>query len=161
MTGAAHLAIKQAKWANRPGQGFGWADVEGELTVGQGTIGVDLLRALVVEMKFRQAREINTRQADVPFGALGFTFALTRDGEIAFGGGFRNQFAPDDILLANERPLFKAPAGAANVRGLLKTLYPAAAENLAPVTAEAQLLSRFLPLPPSVAARGPAQLGGN
>jgi hypothetical protein len=161
MTGAAHVAIKQAKWANRPGQGFGWANVEGELTVGQGTIGLDLLRALVAEMKFRTPKPINERHADVPFGALGFTFALTPDGEIALGGGFRNQFAPDDILLANERPLFKAPAGAANVRGLLKTLYPTTTENLAPVTAEAQLLSRFLPLPPSVAARGPARLGGN
>ena len=97
----------------------------------------------------------------MPFGALGFTFALTPDGEIALGGGFRNQFAPDDILVANDHPLFKAPSGAANVRGLLKTLYPTAAENLAPATAEAQLLSRFLPLPPSVAARGAAQLGGN
>ncbi len=161
MNGLAHVAIKGAKWANRPGQGFGWANVEGELTVGQGSIGVDLLRSLVTEMKFHPARAINIRQPDVPFGALGFTFALTPDGEIALGGGFRNQFAPDDILVANDRPLFKAPSGAANVRGLLKTLYPTAAENLAPATAETQLLSRFLPLPPSVAARGPAQLGGN
>lgn len=160
MAGLAHVAVKSARWSNRPGQGFGWANAEGELRVGQGSIGLDLLRSLVTEMKFHPARQINTRQPDVPFGALGFTFALTPDGEIALGGGFRNQFAPDDILVANERPLFKAPPGAANVRGLLKTLYPTAAENLAPATAEAQLLSRYLPLPPSVAERG-GRLGGN
>ena len=161
MAGLAHVAVKGARWSNRPGQGFGWANVEGEVTVGQGSVGLELLRALTTEMRFRPARTISGRQPDVPFGALGFTFALTSDGEIALGGGFRNQFAPDDILVANDRPLFKAPKGTANVRGLLKTLYPAASENLAPATAEAQLLSRFLPLPPSVAARGPAQLGGN
>ena len=161
MAGLAHLAIKSARWSNRPGQGFGWANADGEIAVGQGAIGVDLLRSLATEMQFRPARMINVRQPDVPFGALGFTFALTPDGEIALGGGFRNQFAPDDILVADDRPLFKAPKGAANVRGLLKTLYPTAAENLAPATAEAQLLSRFLPLPPSVAARGPSALGGN
>lgn len=161
MAGLAHLAIKSARWSNRPGQGFGWANAEGEITVGQGSIGVDLLRSLAVEMQFRPARTIDVRLPDVPFGALGFTFALTPDGEIALGGGFRNQFAPDDILVADDRPLFKAPKGAANVRGLLKALYPTAAENLAPATAEAQLLSRFLPLPPSVAARGPSALGGN
>jgi hypothetical protein len=161
MSGLAHVALKSARWANRPGQGFGWANVEGELTVGQGSIGLELLRSLATEMKFRAARTIAPRHPDVPFGALGFTFALTPDGEIALGGGFRNQFAPDDILVTNDRPLFKAPAGAANVRGLLKTLYPTAVENLAPATAEAQLLSRYLPLPPSVAARGPAQIGGN
>jgi hypothetical protein len=157
MTGSAHVAIRSATWANRPGQGFGWAKAEGELTVGQGTIALELLRALQDQMKFRAARAISGRVPDVPFNALGFTFSLTPDGEIALGGGFRNQFAPDDVLVANERPLFKAPAGTANVRGLLKALYPTASENLAPVTAEAQLLSRYLPLPPSVAAR----IGGN
>jgi hypothetical protein len=155
MTGLAHLGIKGARWANRPGQGFGWSSAEGELTVGSGTIGIELLQALASEMKFRQAssRPIAARSPDVPFGALGFTFNLTPDGEIALGGGFRNQFAPDDILVAEDRPFFKAPSGAANVRGLLKTLFPTGAEALAPVTADSQLVSRYLPLPPGVAAR--------
>ena len=56
MSGLAHVAIKGARWSNRPGQGFGWANVEGELTVGQGSIGLDLLQALDAEMKFRTAR---------------------------------------------------------------------------------------------------------
>jgi hypothetical protein len=161
MTGLAHLAIKGARWANRPGQGFGWSSAEGELTVGSGTIGIELLQALASEMKFRQtsSRPLATRHPDVPFGALGFTFNLTSDGEIALGGGFRNQFAPDDILVADERPFFKAPSGAANVRGLLKTLFPTGAEALAPVTADSQLVSRYLPLPPGVAAR--TRLEGN
>jgi hypothetical protein len=163
MTGLGHLAIKGARWANRPGQGFGWSSADGELTVGSGTIGIELLQALTSEMKFRHPsnRPIAARNPDVPFGALGFTFSLTPDGEIALGGGFRNQFAPDDILVADDRPFFKAPSGAANVRGLLKTLFPTGAEALAPVTADSQLVSRYLPLPPGVAARMPTRLEGN
>jgi hypothetical protein len=163
MTGLAHVALKDARWANRPGQGFGWSRAEGELTAGSGTIGVELLQALAGEMKFRPSsgRPVSTRNPDVAFGALGFTFALTPDGEIALGGGFRNQFAPDDILVANDRPFFKAPSGTANVRGLLKTLFPASVETLGPVTADSQLVSRYLPLPPGVASRTPGRLGGN
>ena len=161
MTGLAHVAIKRATWANRPGQGFGWSDAEGELSTGSGTIGLDLIQALAAEMRFRPSRPINPRQPDLPFSALGFTFALTHDGDIRLGGGFRNQFAPDDILVANERPIVKAPSGSANVRGLLKTLFPSTAETLGPVTADSQLLSRFLPLPPAVASRGGRGLGAN
>ncbi len=160
MTGLAHVAIKNARWTDRRGQGFGWAGAEGELTAGAGSIGFDLLASLVAEMKFAAARKID-RQPDVPFHALGFTFALTPDGEIALGGGFRNQFAPDDILVSHDRPLFKAPAGRANVRGLLKSLYPATPDTLAPMTADSQLLSRFLPLPPGIAARDASRLRGN
>ncbi len=153
MTGLAHVAIKRATWANRPGQGFGWSGAEGELSTGPGTIDFGLLQALAAEMKFRPAKKIDGRQPEVAFNAMGFTFGLASDGEIQVGGGFRNQFAPDDILVANDRPLFKAPSGAANVRGLLKTLFPGGADMMAPVTADSQLLSRFLPLPPAVAER--------
>lgn len=153
MTGLAHVALKNAAWSNRPGQGFGWSSAEGELSAGSGSIDFALLQSLAAEMKFRPARRIEGRQPDVAFNALGFTFGLTPDGEIAVGGGFRNQFAPDDILVANDRPLFKAPSGAANVRGLLKALFPSNPDTLAPVTPDSQLLSRFLPLPPAVAER--------
>ena len=161
MTGLAHLAVRRARWSDRPGQGPGWSAAEGELAAGQGSIGLDLLRALAGEMKFRPARPIDDRHPDVSFTALGFTFALTPDGEIALGGGFRNQFGTEDILVLDDRPIFRAPSGSANVRGLLKTLYPGDNETLAPVTADSQLLSRFLPLPPGVAARASARLEGN
>jgi hypothetical protein len=161
MTGLAHVVIKAATWANRPGQGFGWAAAEGELTTGSGTIGLDLIHALASEMRFRPSPRINPRQPELAFSSLGFTFALTSNGDIQLGGGFRNQFAPDDILVANDQPRLKAPSGAANVRGLLKTLFPSNADTLAPVTADSQLLSRFLPLPPAVASRGGRGLGAN
>ena len=161
MTGLAHLTLKIAKWQNRHGQGFGWSTVEGELTAGAGTIGADLLSALANEMKFRAARRIELRNPDVAFNALGFTFALTSNGEITLGGGFRNQFAPDDILVANDRPMFKAPSGVANVRGLLKTLFPAAADTLVPLTPDSQLVSKYLPLPPGIAAATLKRLGAN
>ncbi len=155
MTGLAHVAIKQARWANRAGQGFGWVGAEGELSTGAGTIGVDLLHSLGREMRFRMSSKLNVRHPDVSFSSVGFTFDLTSDGDIQVGGGFRSQFAPDDILVDNERAMVKAPDGRANVRGLLKSLFPASADNLAPVTTDSQRVSRFLPLPPDVASRAP------
>jgi hypothetical protein len=161
MTGLAHVAIKQARWANRPGQGFGWVGAEGELSTGAGTIGLDLLQSLGREMRFRMSSKLNQRHPDVAFSSVGFTFDLTSEGDIQLAGGFRSQFAPDDVLVANDRPLVKAPDGRANVRGLLKTLFPATADTLAPVTADSQLISRFLPLPPDVASRAAQAQRGN
>jgi hypothetical protein len=161
MTGLAHVAIKQARWANRPGQGFGWQGAEGEFTTGQGTIGVDLLKALAMEMRFRTSNKLTFRNPDLAFTNLGFTFNLRSDGDIELGGGFRSQFAPDDILVANERALVKAPDGRANVRGLIKTLFPATPDMMAPVTADSQLISRFLPLPQETAVRGNQRIGAN
>ena len=41
LTGRARVAIKQAQWGQRPTQGPGWVDVQGELSAGQGSIGVE------------------------------------------------------------------------------------------------------------------------
>ncbi len=161
MTGLAHLAIKDARWANRPGQGFGWVSAEGEFSTGAGTIGTELLQALSQEMRFKPSFKLTTKYPELAFSSLGFSFNLGPNGDIQLGGGFRSQFAPDDILVLNDRPLMKAPGGTANVRGLLKTLFPASAEAMAPVTADSQLISRYLPLPPDIANRPGQRLGGN
>ena len=58
LSGLARVALKSARWADRPGQGFGWVEAQGELTSGQGTIGIGLLRALASEMKFRFAPKL-------------------------------------------------------------------------------------------------------
>jgi hypothetical protein len=153
------VAVRSARWADRPGQGFGWVEARGELTAGQGSIAPGLLRALESEMSFRLPRsvaeDLAARQADVAFTALGFSFALTRDGEIRIGGGLGNDFAPDAVLAGQSAPLAFAPQGAANVRGLIKSLFPVPAAGsgvLVPLTAESRVLLS-LPVPPELASK--------
>ena len=43
-SGKARLAVASARWADRPGQGYGWVEAEGELTAGPGLIGFGLLQ---------------------------------------------------------------------------------------------------------------------
>ena len=147
LTGLARVSVKSARWEDRPGQGFGWAEAEGEVVTGPGSAGMDLLKALVQEMKFQVARRIDGSKSDIPFRSLGFKFKLDRDGQIQFGGALPSEFAPDDVLVVNDRAAIKAPQGMASVRGLIKTLFPSTADAMVPATAEAQMLSRFLPLP--------------
>src|SRR4029077_8185348 len=80
LSGLARVALKSARWAERPGQGFGWVEARGELTCGEGTIGIGLLRALASEMKFRFApklAKLDERKPEIDFRALGLTFAMT------------------------------------------------------------------------------------
>jgi hypothetical protein len=159
--------LKSARWADRPGQGYGWVEARGELTAGQGTIGVGLLRALAAEMKFRFApklTKLDDGKPDVEFRALGLSFAMTGDGEIRLAGALGNEFAPDVVLVSATSPLAYAPEGAANVRGLIKTLFPMGASPdpgvLVPLTAESRVLLS-LPVPPDIAAKTARRLGGN
>ena len=55
----ARVAVKSARWADRPGQGYGWVNAAGELTTGQGTIALGLLDALAAEMKFRLSPKLS------------------------------------------------------------------------------------------------------
>jgi hypothetical protein len=159
LNGLARVAVDSARWANRPGQGFGWVEARGELTAGQGSIGLGLLRALASEMSFRLPRAIaeglDGHQADVEFTSLGFSFALTRDGEIRVGGALGNDFAPDVVMAGASNPLAYAPEGVASVRGLIKTLFPVGAADpgvLVPLTAESRVLLS-LPMPPELASK--------
>jgi hypothetical protein len=162
LVGLAHLAIKQARWGERPGQGPGWIEAGGELTTGQGSMGIGLLHSLSREMSFRLPSAtvaLGPNDGDVEFRALGFRFEMCRDGEIQLAGALGSDFAPDVVLVDRNRPLAYAPRGAANVRGLIKTLIPTNPHDpvMVPLTDQSRVLLCF-PAPPRVASR---QLDGN
>jgi len=150
------IQIRQAAWGDRPGQGPGWREIDGDLTMGPGSVSHSLFLAMGQQMQFRLAEYLhksNQARGDVAFGSLGLQFHLTDDGRIAFGGACGPDFAPDVVAVSNQAkpvPIMAAPASAANVRGLMKTLFPvnlAQAELLVPATRESQALQRYLPMP--------------
>ena len=164
LRGRARVAVASARWGDRPGQGYGWVEARGELSAGPGTIGLGLLQALRTEMQFRPspkvARIASAGQVDLEFRALAFRFAMTPDGEIRLGGGLGNEFADDVVMVGPTDPLAHAPQGAANVRGLIKTLFPVTEINhgvMVPLTEKSRLLL-CLPVPPDLAAK---PIGGN
>ena len=163
LSGLARIAVKSAQWADRPGQGFGWVDARGTMTTGQGAIGTALLNALASEMSFRlspKLARLDPRKTEIDFRSLGFTFAMSANGEIRLGGGLGTEFAPDVVLASPTTPLAYAPRGAANVRGLIKTLFPPRSADprlMVPLTAESKVLL-CLPVPPEVAVK---PIGGN
>jgi hypothetical protein len=156
------VAIKSARWGDRPGQGLGWVDADGEITTGHGSMGAGLLNALAAEMNFRvpdKAAKLGGRKEDVEFHAMGLTFEIRPDGEIRLGGALGNEFAPDVVLARQSSALAYAPRGAANVRGLIKTLVPTNASDpvMVPLTRESRVLLCF-PAPPQLV---PKRLEGN
>jgi hypothetical protein len=166
MSGLGHVAIKSARWADRAGQGYGWVEARGELTTGQGTIGLPLLHALATEMKFRLAPKLarlDTREEAIDFRTLGLSFAMNPDGELHFEGALGNEFAPDAVMAGPTTPLAYAPQGAANVRGLIKTLFPVRSDDpglMVPLTSESRVLL-CLPVPPELAAKPARGIEGN
>lgn len=164
LSGLAHVAIKSARWGDRPGQGMGWVEATGEMTTGQGSMGTDLLNALATEMSFRLPEKsakfaTSSNKPDVDFHAMGLTFEIRKDGEIRLGGALGNEFAPDAVLARQTSALAYAPRGAANVRGLIKTLVPTNASDpvMVPLTKESRVLLCF-PAPPQ---RLPKRIEGN
>lgn len=153
LSGLARLAIKSARWGERPGQGRGWINASGALTTGQGSIGLGLLHALESCMSVRvsdRAKLLASRTTDIDFRALGLTFVMSADGEIRLSGALGQEFSPDVIAATSNMPLAYAPRGAVNVRGLIKTLVPTPKTQpdlMIPLTAESQLLLS-LPAPP-------------
>jgi len=166
LTGRAHVAIQSARWALRPNQGMGWVAVRGELSAGQGTIGVKLLAALTREMKFRlspRLANLDPRKTEVDFRALGLSFAIESNGEIRLAGALGAEFAADAVLAGATTSLLSAPVGTASVHGLIKTLFPSSQENpdvLIPLTAESQVLLS-LPVPREASARARRTVEGN
>jgi hypothetical protein len=152
LTGRARTIIKQARWGQRPNQGFGWVEVIGELSAGQGSIGVDLIEALAREMKFRRSSRLvnlDTRRPEIDFRALGLSFAMQPSGEIHLAGALGAEFAPEVVIAGGTTALLSAPLGNASVHGLIKTLFPvtqASSGVLVPHTAESQVLLS-LPIP--------------
>jgi hypothetical protein len=166
LTGRAHLALKKAHWAWRPNQGMGWVAIQGELSAGQGAIGVKLLAALAREMKFRlspRLASLDPRKTEVDFRALGLSFAIEPNGEIQIAGALGAEFAPDAVLAGATTSLLSAPMGTASVHGLIKTLFPSSQENpdvLIPLTAESQVLLA-LPVPGEAEAKARHTVDGN
>jgi hypothetical protein len=170
LSGLARMSLESARWAVRPGQGPGWVEARGALTTGHGSIGVGLVRALGAEMKFRLAPRLATlddRRPVVDFRALGLAFAMTSDGEIKISGALGNEYAPDVVLAGTAGALAYAPAGASNVRGLIKTLFPVGVAGgaadpgvLVPLTAGSRVLL-CLPVPPDLDAKAATRIGGN
>lgn len=164
MSGRARLAISSARWAERPGQGFGWVDAKGDLSTGPGVVGFSLLQALRTEMKFRPgprlARIVSSGQVDLDFQRMALTFAMTSDGEIQIRGGLGSDYAEGAVIAAPIAPLVFAPEGAANVRGLIKSLFPVTEINhgvMVPLTEKSRMLL-CLPVPPDIKNK---PIGGN
>ncbi len=163
LTGRARVAIRKARWGDRLDQGIGWIEAEGDLVVGPGSIGTDLIDALTREMKFRRSARLthlDPRKTEVDFRLLGLSFVMQPDGEIHIAGALGGEFPPDVVLAGATTPLLSAPQGTASVRGLIKTLFPVSGGNsgvLVPLTAESQILLS-LPLPRGAGSKA---LNGN
>ncbi len=158
LTGPARLLIRKARWSNRPGQGFGWSEMQGELAAGPGAIGVGLLRSFSREMRFRLNAKMERsleRRVEVAYRSLGVVFDLGSDGQLEIKGGLGDEFPSQAVLVLGDQitPLAFAPQGLASTRGLVRALFPAPADVLVPGTAEAQALQRYLPLPIDAASR--------
>jgi hypothetical protein len=154
LTGLARVAIRSARWADRPGAaGFGWVEADGELAAtSPGTIGLSLVRALRSEMNFGLKLRQGVFDPELPFRSLAFTFQINRDGEIQIGGGFGAEYPQGVVMIdaAHDEPVVFAPPGAANVLGLVNALVPKHDDSvLVSGGREAQVLQSYLPLPPA------------
>jgi hypothetical protein len=158
LVGLARLAVKSARWTELSSQGRGWAEAEGELTAGQGSIGVDLLQAMSRQLKFRispRLSRLDPNHRVIDFHKLGLAFAIRPDGEIALNGALGSEFSPDTVLAGLSSPIIFAPQGTASVPGLIKTLFPVDSERssvLVPLTSRSKVLL-YLPVPHGLEAR--------
>ena len=149
LRGQARLQIESAVWSDLPGtQGRGWAQAQGQIEAGAGSIGPELLAGLVDELNFRPIMPVSSNTEVVAFQTLGLGFALNADGELRLSGGLGNTQSEDVVITAGnpESPLVRQPEGTASVRGLWKVLLPWDDDVLVPATAESRVL-RHLPLP--------------
>lgn len=166
MVGLATLAVKSARWTELASRGRGWAEADGELTAGQGSIGVDLLRAMSRELKFRispRFTRLDPKQSVVDFRKLGLAFTIRPDGGIALHGALGTEFSPDTVLADLGSPIIFAPQGTAGVPGLIKTLFPAdpaRSDVLVPLTSQSNVLL-YLPVPHGLGTKPTPTLEGN
>ena len=166
LQGKARIGLDLARWADRPGQGPGWVEVRGEVVGGPGTVRYGLLQALKTEMQFRVdpglARIVSAGVVDLDYRALGFRFALTGQGEIRVDGGLGNAHPAGSVMAGAPptAPIALAPTGAANVRGLIRALFPMpelSYESRRPLIERSRLFLS-LPVPPDVTGK---PIGGN
>jgi hypothetical protein len=166
LAGAARVSIQSARWGERPGQGPGWIEANGELVATQGSIGIDLCHSLAREMRFRLAPRLvraDPRKTELEFRSLGLAFGMHGNGDIHISGALGSEFTPDAVLVSGSAPLVFAPTGTASVHGLIKTLFPVAdapPDVMVPLTNESRVLL-CLPIAPEIASRAGRTLGGN
>lgn len=156
LSGTGQLQIRTAHWADRPAQGPGWREIEGDLTAGPGKASHGLLLSMGQQMRFRLANSLHKSVEpgkEIEFGSMGLQFHLTDDGRIRFGGACGPDFGTDVVAVSphgKPSPIVAAPTSDANVRGLIKTLFPvnlAQTDLLVPTTRESQSFQRWLPMP--------------
>ena len=117
LTGRARVAIEQAAMGPAAdGQGPGWVEVKGELSAGQGSIGVDLLEALAREMKFRPlaatgacSTPASPTSTSAPLGLVVRDAARTARSRSP--GRWVPSSPPTPCSPARRAPLLSAPAG--------------------------------------------------
>jgi hypothetical protein len=166
ISATGRINLTKALWGDRPGQGSGWKEIEGDLTAGPGTVSHGMLLSMGQQMKFRIVPEwIRASKPGeiVEFGSLGLQFSLTEDGLVKFSGACGPDFGRDVVATSGgkdrPRPIVAAPQGIVTVRGLIKTLFPvdfAQADFLVPSTRASQALQRYLPMPAD--RPGPAEI---
>ena len=79
----------------------------------------------------------------------GFRSRCSRTARSRSPGALGHEFPPDAVLASSSSTLLSAPQGMASVHSLIKTLFPAPANNsgvMIPLTTESQVLLS-LPLP--------------
>lgn len=157
LSATGKMSLTKAVWGDRPGQGSGWRELQGDLTAGSGIVSHGLLLSMGQQMKFRilpeWIRESKPGET-IEFSAIGLQFHLTEDGLIQFNGACGPDFGRDvvatSVIKSRPRAIVAAPDSVVTVRGLIKTLFPvdlAQAEFLVPSTRQSQAVQRYLPMP--------------
>jgi hypothetical protein len=117
-------------------------------------------------MKFRlgpRAARAVVQGGEIAFGSLGLAFDVQPDGQIQLAGALGDAAPPGAVLTGGGDALAHAPQGAANVHGLIKTLFPvddAPPGSLVPLTSGSSVLLH-LPITPDIASKGARTLDAN
>ena len=167
LTGRARVAIKQARWGQRPTQGSGWVEVKGELSASQGSIGVDLIEALAREMKFRRSSRLVESRCAQDRGRVPRPRSVVRDAvqrrDPDRGGPGRGVCARGRHRRRHDDALVGTPGHGQRARADQDACFPShrpVRAFLVPHTAESQVLLS-LPVPQGAATTTKQTVDGN
>jgi hypothetical protein len=155
MSGLARVEVRSARWGDRGPLGFGWVEAEGRIAAGQGSISRGLVDALGRQLGLQTPGSIAPLGPDLPFQALGLTFAMTADGGLKLGGDLGPEHPRDAVLVDPRRAIALAPRDPGDVRGLVRALFPVAGDDPAPLVPgdrDSASVQRYLPAPAALAA---------
>ena len=166
LAGSARVEVEKARWGDRPGLGPGWREVKGKLSSGPGAVGADLLAALSREMRFRLASRASRVRPSKVRGRLRLARPGVRDSARRRDPAqrrARRRVPPRRGSGRRRRRPRLRPPGAANVHGLIKTLFPVAEAppgSLVPLTPQSRVLL-CLPIAPDVASKNVQTIDAN